>query len=253
MYQKLSEFVEKPFGKHQGLNLEYKAKYDKYRNTNRIKLVGVSQIDKAYFAHIVIPSESSNTHYDVVIEFFPDEPSLTKEHTLMNYKCKFFSNSPSFIYRYAALFKKNGYLIEELYEKLDLDYVDKMPEKTNPNNDLCYDKSLFFASRYLLDHYITMLSKVGLILRRKSFDDFAKSVKDYNYVKDTLNVKDNRKPKINNSKKKAILITDKFNPLKRLNLHKGAKIVKAKKANAKITPNKKVTAVKAKKKTSGLK
>lgn len=253
MYQKLSEFIEQPFGKHVGLNLEYKAKYDKYRNTNKIKLVGVSQIDNIYFAHVVIPSESTTTHYDVVIEFFPDNPNLHKEHNLLNYKCKFFSNSPSFIYKYAALFKKKGYLIEELYNKLDLQYADKMPEKTNPNNDLCYDKSLFFASRYLLDHHMTMLSKIGVVFRRKSFDEFVKSIKDYNYIKDTIGNKDNRISKKGDIKKKAVLITDKFNPLKRLNLHQGAKIVTAKKANPKIKPKPKTTAIKAKKKTSGLK
>lgn len=253
MYQTLNEFIEAPFGNHIGLNLEYKIKYDKYRNSNKIKLVTISIIEDRYYALIHVPSESTNLNYDVVIMFFTEEEKVKKSNTLLNYKCKFFSNSPSFIYKYAALYKAKGYLIEELYEKLDVKYSDKLPEKTNPSNDLCYDKSLFFACQYLLDHRLSCLSKLSTYLRRTSFDNFVQLIKDYENIKNIIGNK-NKDKNINNKKtinnKKISEIIDEHNPLKKINLHPGAKIIKPNAKKAKIKPKSKKRPTN---KTSGLK
>lgn len=249
MYQRLNEFIEHPFGNHVGLNLEYKAKYDKYRNTNRIKLVSVSIVDNKYYAHVSIPSESSNMNYDVVILFFTDDPEVEKSNTLVNYKCKFFSNSPSFIYKYASLYKSKGYLIEELYKKLDTQYGDKLPEKTNPKNDLCYDKSLFFACQYLLEHKFVCLSKLSVFFKKTTFDKFIQSIKDYNTIKNDIDNRKKTNDSVSNINKKITVLTDKYNPLKKINLHPGSKIIKPNAKKSKIKPNSKQS---PKKRTSGL-
>ena len=251
MYQTLSEFIQRPFGKHEKLNLDYQTRYNKYRNTNKIKLVGVSQIDNRYYSHLTVPSESNDKlNYDVVIMFFPDEKRIEKDFNLLRYKCKFFSNSPSFIYKYAALYKKNGYLVEELYDKLDIEYSDKLPDKSNPEYDMCYDKSIFFACRYLLDHNLTTLSKIGLLIKKRSFNEFASTIKDFNTVKKASSNRQTKKDKVNQLEDTINKLTDKHNPLKKINPHPGAKIIKPKAKKSKVGYK---TKTKPKSRTSGIK
>ena len=76
-HQTLQEFLDRPFGKpNEQKNLKYISRYTKYKNENRIKIESAIEIDKNFFVHMKVPSESQKglATYDVVIQFFtPDE------------------------------------------------------------------------------------------------------------------------------------------------------------------------------------
>lgn len=185
-YQTLSEFLQAPFGqKDQSRNSEYESKYQKFKESNKIRLEGYTKMDDDCFIHIKVPSESNpGMEYDVIIQFFTDDPEIAKQNTYENYYIKFFSNSPGFVYRYAVLYKIHGYLIESLYEKMDPEFINTLPEKTNKNMEINYDKSIYFACRFLSENRFGVLSKLGILLRRKkSFEKFIQGISDFEETK----------------------------------------------------------------------
>ena len=186
-YQTLEEFLRSPFG-----NASSNPNFAKYHSAyltskNKIILNGHTKIEDGYYFHVKIPSESQkegNVYYDVVIRFFTDKREYQISSSLNNYYIQFFSNSPGFIYNYAVLYKNNGFLIDTLYTKLDPRYFDKLPEKTNTKLELSYDKSIYFACRFLSENKFKVLNKVGINLGKKlKPDQFFKEIKDFQTVK----------------------------------------------------------------------
>lgn len=187
-YQTLEGFLFSPFHKtesHKQKDLEYDTKYRSYVDSNKITIAGMCEIENSVFIHIKIPSESQNGYsYDVIIRFFSTDPSILAQTHLRNYYIQFFSNSPSFMYQYAYLYNKEGFLIEALYDKLDPDYIDKAPEKTNVNMTISYDKSIYFACRFLSDNKFKYLNKHGVIQRKKKpSSKFFRDITDFKSVK----------------------------------------------------------------------
>jgi hypothetical protein len=88
------------------------------------------------------------------------------------------------MYTYAYVYKKEDYLINVLYDKLDPEYIDVPPEKTNPKLNTGYDKSIYFACKYLIDTQFKYLSKNG-ILRAKmvSEERFFRQISDFKSAK----------------------------------------------------------------------
>ena len=136
---------------------------------------------------ISFPSESNkdgNFEYDVVIRFFTDKEDVAREQHLRRYYVQFFSNSPSFMYQYAYLYKQGGFLIEALYDKLDPDYIDTPPEKTNSSMVKSYDKSIYFACRFLTETKFKYLEKNGVINSKKiDGRKFFQNITDFKSVK----------------------------------------------------------------------
>lgn len=190
-YQTISEFMRSPFNQFTGENMEksnkYSKAYDEFVRKNRIYVAGYTTIEDSYYIHIKVPSESQKDHgyeYDVVIRFFSDDPEILKQSTLAGYYIQFFSNSPGFIYRYAVLYKEHGFLIEALHEKLDPDFKDKKPEKTNPNMSVSYDKTIYFACKYISERRFRLLNKRGvLIQKKKKPETFFLDIADFRSVK----------------------------------------------------------------------
>lgn len=187
--QTLQDFLRIPFGRQDVGNKlsEYEHRYQEYYRSNRIQVVAMTEIEGAYYIHMVVPSETAkdnNYKYDVVIRFFTTNPEVAKQGSLRYYYVQFFSNSPSFIYRYAVLYKQHGALIEHLYDKMNPEYRDKLPEKANPEMELSFDKSIFFAAKYLSERKFRYLNKFGLLLqRKKSPDSFFSGIKDFETVR----------------------------------------------------------------------
>ena len=187
-YQTLSGFLLAPF---KNANVEKDVTYDsKYRNfvsSNKIRVFAMCEIEDSYFIHVKIPSESQKNNkyeYDVVIRFFTDNPEIKTQGTLANYFVQFFSNSPSFMYQYAYLYNKEGFLIKALYDKLDADYIDVPPEKTNSNMNKSYDKSIYFACRYLSEQKFRYLNKKGHLVSKKVDEKkFFSNISDFKSVK----------------------------------------------------------------------
>lgn len=187
-YQTLGDFIKNPFG--QGINstrnTELSSSYEKL--CKKVSVASVLEIDKAnYMIQIKIPSESKmGNYYDVVIHFFTDNKDLMIARTFENYYIKFFSNSPSFIYKYAALYNINGYLIESLADKFGKEHLNNMPEQVNKGMDISYDKSIYLACRYLLDNKLSNMNKYVIALKKtRNIQKFLDDVLDVEEV--TLN------------------------------------------------------------------
>lgn len=186
-YQTISEFLRVPFGN--AGDQSKLAKYNSLYNMNNSKIIlnAHTKIEDSYYFHVKVPSETQkdgNVHYDVVIRFFTDKPGAKVSSHLRDYYIQFFSNSPGFIYNYAVLYKNNGFLIDSLYTKMDPRYFDKLPEKTNAKMELSYDKTIYFACRFLNERKFKVLNKFGIPLGKKlQPDKFFKEIKDFQSVK----------------------------------------------------------------------
>lgn len=185
MFQTLEGFLAAPFGSPEIKSNEFERTYQAFRKKKgSIYIESITTIEDNYLLHIKVKSESSSRFYDVVILFFTDDEKIKKDVSFRNYYVKFFSNSPSFIYQYAVLYKENGILIDMLYDKMDPEYMDTKPTKTNPNNKVSYDKSIYIACRFMQDHKISAFSKAGFLATKKRKPDaFFKEVKGFEDVK----------------------------------------------------------------------
>lgn len=186
-YQTLNEFLTKPFGV--GADSK-KYEYDKKFNELSLKKAIyceniVAAKDGTYMIHVVVPSESQEKmKYDVVIQFFPKDDEVAKSMSISQYYIQFYSNSPSFIYKYAALYRVSGYLIEALYDKTDPEYAHTLPEKSNPKMELGYDKSIYFACKFIQQNQYTILRKSGMrFYKMVSMKNFLRSISSYDDIK----------------------------------------------------------------------
>lgn len=101
-----------------------------------------------YYIYIKIPSEVvPKFYYDVVIRFYPpkDRKAIPMERTLSNYNVQFFSNDPSFVFTFAHAFKANNMLFTDLNERMARLALRKQAAERNPQDQVGYVKSLFFA------------------------------------------------------------------------------------------------------------
>jgi len=177
IYQTLSDYLFHPFGAAIAPdNTKFDQSFTKLKNS--IKLQSYSVLDDCYYLHILIPSESSaGKYYDVVIEFIPPDMMHKMKNEMSEYVIQFFSNSPSFVYKYAALYKLHGYMIDALQEKLDPNYADVLPK--DADGKLSYDKSLYLACKFIHENRLTYLSKSGLRLTHKeNFRNMVDSILD---------------------------------------------------------------------------
>lgn len=189
-FQTLNEFITNPF---RNAKDDKRSQLEQGFTTSKrhITFAGYTQIDDNYLIHIKIPSETKKQQfYDVVILFFTDVMSVKNEVNLKNYYVKFFSNSPGFIYKYAALYNKHGFLIDMFYDKIDSGFINKMPEKANSSMDMFYDKSLYCACRFLQENAITLLNKHQPASRTKDTDKFMKDISSFENVKFGNELKD---------------------------------------------------------------
>lgn len=187
MLQTLEGFLSKPFGNTEPKSNEFEQKYKALVSRKRIYMEACTKVDETFLVHIKVGSDSNdNQFYDVILLFFTDDDVIKRDITFHRYYVKFFSNSPSFIYQYAVLYKQEGVLIDALAEKMDAMYADKLPEKANPNLKTSYDKSIYAACRFMQDHKVSAFSKAGFMARRKKpADKFFSDVKSFEDVKFT--------------------------------------------------------------------
>lgn len=105
-----------------------------------------------YYCHMKVPSEKvKDFYYDVVIEFTkPDGKDVTMDRTLKKFNVRFYSNDPAFVFTFAHAFIKNGLFIDELKDKMSKEAVKKNADVKNPNNQVGYVKTLYFAYLYMV-------------------------------------------------------------------------------------------------------
>lgn len=189
-YQNITSFINHPFNptgmrdvpdlaKHKQ---DFDRKYE--RAKDGIFFVSSTEFEGSYFHHLRIPSGSkAGVQYDVVIQFFTPDEGVEKQESLNQYLLQFFSNSPSFIYQYAALYYQRGYLIDAFQKKLDSRITDPkyVPSGGTAKKDLMYDKSLYFACKYILENGVSLLQKSRLArLKRVSMPELLRSISGEN-------------------------------------------------------------------------
>lgn len=182
-FQTLGDFITRPFGEVNEKSNDYESKFSKLDRDRRIKVVALTKVEDDYLIHLTIGSTTNQTEsYDVVLLFFTDNDEIKKEITFKNYFVKFFSNSPSFIYQYAVLYRQNGFLIDMFFDKMEEKYKDKLPDKVNKDYKLSYDSSIYIACRYLQVHG-GYFNKYLNAARQKKPDVFFSEIKDFSDIK----------------------------------------------------------------------
>lgn len=190
-YQTLSQFMIKPLHSRESLTQDTKfdMMYRKLVSKNGIRLVAITEVESAFYYHIKVLSDSQQKKgvdyfYDVVIRFFTDDPTIESQSHLNGYYVQFYSNSPSFIYQYAYLYKQSDFLIQMLYSKLDKETLNNPPTTRNANEKLSYDKSIYCACRFLTNSKTKYLLKNGVTtFKKKNPKEFFKEVQDWQSVR----------------------------------------------------------------------
>ena len=114
--------------------------YKVYKNTKK----------NIFYIHIKVPSEQAkNFYYDTVMKFYTDSSVKDLGRDLRDYYTQFFTNDPAFVFTYANIFKREGIIIDELGSKLSKKVIKTPPEKTNPEGQVGYVKSIFFAYLFM--------------------------------------------------------------------------------------------------------
>ena len=131
----------------------YKAKFDNVLLREAGKIDYYKFRDKKnniYYILIKVPSEIvPDFYYDVVLKFFAGSDVEDAGRTLNRYNMQVYSNDPSFNFTYAYVFKQNNLVIKELEPKLAKLSRTKAPIETNPDEQIGYVKSLYFAYLYM--------------------------------------------------------------------------------------------------------
>lgn len=143
------------------------------------------QSDNILIYHFKIPSDSKeHTFYDVFLEFIYDKqiPSdITDCHI------RFYSNAPSFLYKFAYVFNQQGHLSEMVKPFINKIYLTTSPVKTNPLLKTDYEKTITYALLYLMynrlylkvtfNSIIHKISKIGFldILKTKIYQETKKN------------------------------------------------------------------------------
>jgi len=253
----LRQLVDNPSGKgsaylakramiKQGLNITY----IKILNRFRKQFYAVPYIynDGRILMHVKVPSEIYNINkisYDVIFEFEPDD---RKRLAMRNVKC--FSNSPSFIFTYAYVFNAKSILIDEFKDVLPNQCLTQPPVIRNPIESMGYEKSIYIASRYLLDAnalsdlYLHKFGKpinktIEYQLKRKIADP-STLIAVYQHAL-YLNRKTHRKELSPNERRKKDAMTRRFQEKQKQNTPEGRKGI----FGIRIAPRAKITARKA--------
>lgn len=179
-FQTLKEFIDTPFGHAPKHKAEYENTYAKYNSVNSIRLIKILDADTSIYYHFKVVSESTEKiYYDVVIQFIAPDSERAKSKNIDDYYVKFFSNSPGFVYKYAALYKHYNYLADALADLLG-NGIDQLPTKTNADMELDYDKTIYLACRYIMDHKYTLRWKDLLLgVRTKNLSEFTSGITDF--------------------------------------------------------------------------
>lgn len=155
-----NDYILNPMGKNNAvlngatrelMRKSYKAKFDNLMIREHGKMTYwtfKSPQNNQYWIHIKVPSETvENFYYDVVFKFYIDS-SKGGINDLFKWNIQFYSNDPAFVYTYAHVFINKKYFIPELKSRMSKEAIEKAANEKNPNNDVGYVKTIYFA--YLL-------------------------------------------------------------------------------------------------------
>lgn len=132
---------------------------------NKMPDVAVYVNNDEYWFYVSVPdAKVHGIYYDVVLQFKPKSVAQLENKTIKAYDVKFFANDPGFIFYFAYAFNKNSMIISSLKHKLNTLALTKAPEKTNPELNIRYCKTIYFA--YLIIEKLNLYDKEYIKLRR---------------------------------------------------------------------------------------
>ena len=183
----LAEFYKNPAGKKVSGNnagLVRQAltnRYDAVKKLGRnISYIVYEENDRSYYIHFIVPSDMHESTYDVVIHVF-DEFGMGGG-SFKKWNLHIFSNCPSFVFAYAYVYNEYGLNIPFLKGKLNDVAYTQPPVQTNPDMNIMYDKSVFYAlhtimntlslsQRYMVNKIARNFSPKILLKEVRSFDE----------------------------------------------------------------------------------
>ena len=155
---KIDEFLKNPLGKGAIIpgredllrGLDYRLQVMQKHKTIEMNIY---TLKKDVYYHLIIPTENKDREnsYDIVIKFKRTEKSDDADQTYRQYQIEFFSNCPSFTYGYAYVANINGYLIKEFANKYEPQVLKYPPVSKNPGLTFGYEKSIYFACKYIME------------------------------------------------------------------------------------------------------
>lgn len=159
MIMTYDEYIKNPMGKlnsvysQRGMYKDlYTQKFDAIiaREAGKIKHYLFRDSSKRYIALIKIPSEVvPSFYYDVIIEWTTTDVAVESESSLNNYRVKFFSNDPAFVFTFAHSFYKNDMFFKDLEPKMSKMAIEKRAVVKNPKDLIGYVKSIYFAYLFI--------------------------------------------------------------------------------------------------------
>lgn len=188
---KIDEFIKSPVGKGAIIpgkeqilmNLDYR--FDLLKKNKGI-ILNIYTTEKDVYYHFIIPSENKDrdNSYDVIIKFKETDKSDTYDQSYRQYQIEFFSNCPSFTYGYAYVANLNGYLIKELSNRYEEAVLKYPPVSRNPGLTFGYEKSIYFACKYLIDDKQLMLKSYVKSYGQKLTPQILKSIRHMNIIEE---------------------------------------------------------------------
>lgn len=253
----IRQYLDNPMGKGaiiQGKQLiidDLDKRFNKLVEDNEIESDIYKDGDN-YIFHVKLPSESERDNtYDVVIEFSPIDLTSKSDESILNYNVRFFSNCPSFIFTYAYAYNDKGLFIDYLTKKLDEQVLKNPPVVKNPTNMVNFEKSIYFACKYLVDKKNLNKEFLKSFVQRFKKKDFIYGIRTQAEImeeikKANLNLKEEKdKERRKNEKPKRTK-----NILNKENTPNGVKLITPKQSTSKEKGVNKVNKIKPKKSTS---
>ena len=162
-----------------------------------------------YYFKFKMPSESViGLYYDVIIMFHAENKEIKEDKTLNRYNLRLFSNSPNFTYTYTYVLNKSKILVPDFMKHCSDVALKEPPKVKNPVGSYGFEKSCYFACRYIkemglynkdvIDKNLTVYSKAAL-LKDVSHQDG--KMKEYNLIKaqNKKSVKETKRAKTTSS------------------------------------------------------
>ena len=253
---KIDEFLRNPLGKGAIIpgrdilltNLDYRMQLiEKHKE---IKMNIYTNKDDVYY-HVIIPTENKDrdNSYDVVIKFKATDKSDKFDQSYRQHEIEFFSNCPSFTYGYAYVANINGYLIKEFADKYEPQVLKYPPVSKNPGLTFGYEKSIYFACKYIMNDKKVLLKSYVKSYSQKLTSEIIKSIRHMNKIEEEYKRADKirREEKRNNRVKTDRKTKERVDKIRRGEPDKKSGVNTIKKTKAKSPTNKKIQPIKKKK------
>ena len=255
----IREYLDNPMGKgaiipgKQAIINDYNTRFDKLIEDKKFSIKIYKDKDDYYFHIIQVTESERENDYDVVIKFYPKDKTNKAEDSIINYEVSFFSNCPSFTYTYAYAYNNAGLLIDILAKKYDEKILSMAPVVKNPSNMINFEKSLYFACKYIL-YDPKYVSKTYLKSAAQKFGkrNFINSIRTNNMIEFEIQKANKvlQEKKKKEARKNSKLLPHNKNKMKKENSANVVKYTNPKKSTVQNKPKSSVNKIKAKKSTS---